>query len=265
MNPGEQLAVLEAVLTPLGSAVVAYSGGLDSTVLALVAHRVLGARVVAVTSCSASLAPRERAEAALLASELGFPHRELVTDELELPGYVANAPDRCYHCKSSLFRHLAQVAREGYAHVLVGTHLGDLGDYRPGLRAAAEAGVRAPFVEAGLDKEAIRAIARHLGVRIWDKPAAACLASRIPYGTPVTLELLSRVAQAEEVLAALGFVGGRVRHHGELARIEVPPAALAAALAAGPELVTGLKALGYHYVTLDLEGYRVGSLNASLA
>lgn len=258
-------ARLERAIARHPSALVAYSGGLDSALLALMTHQVLGERMLAVTSRSASLAPVECEEAQALAREHGFPHRLILTDELEEPAYRANGPDRCYHCKATLFRHLWQLARaEGYAAVLVGTHTGDLGDYRPGLKAATEAGVQAPFVEAGMDKDAIRELARTMGLRIWDKPAAACLASRIPYGMPVTLEILDQVGRAEEVLRREGFRGARVRHHGDLARLEVQPGELPLAWGCRERLIAGLKATGYRFVTLDLEGYRVGSLNEAL-
>ncbi|HEY9854186.1 MAG TPA: ATP-dependent sacrificial sulfur transferase LarE [Stenomitos sp.] len=259
------LSALEGAIARHASAIVAYSGGIDSALIAVVAHRVLGERMLAVTSTSASLAPTEREAAIAFAAEHGLPHRLIETRELDNPAYAANNADRCYHCKSTLYADLAAIARaEGYATLLNGTNADDLGDYRPGLQAASESGVASPFLEVGMTKAQVRELARHLGLAIWDKPAAACLASRLPYGTPVTLEVLDQVARAELVLAQAGFLGARVRHHGDLARIEVRPDDLEAAFAYRARLTADLKALGYCYVTLDLEGYRVGSLNASL-
>ncbi len=259
------LSQLEAAIARHGSALVAYSGGIDSALVAVVAHRVLGDRMLAVTSRSASLAPTEREAALEFARAQGFPHRFIETRELDNPAYAANHADRCYHCKSTLYQDLAAIAlEEGYAALLNGTNADDLGDYRPGLQAATERSVHSPFLEVGMTKAQVREVAKHLGLPIWDKPAAACLASRLPYGTPVTLEVLDQVGRAELVLAQAGFLGARVRHHGDLARIEVRPEDMEAAFAHRASLTSALKALGYHFVTLDLEGYRMGSLNAVL-
>lgn len=265
MKPEALLSALEHAVARHESAVVAYSGGIDSALIAIVSQRVLKDRMVAVTSTSATLAPIERDFAIAFAAEHGFPHRLIETREIDNPAYAANNADRCYHCKSTLYGDLERLARaEGYAVILNGTNRDDLGDYRPGLQAATEFGVASPFVEVGMTKAEVREVARHLGLAIWDKPAAACLASRLPYGTAVTLEVLDMVARAELVLATAGFLGARVRHHGDLARIEVRPDDLEAAFGHRAELAAALKEVGYHYVTLDLEGYRVGSLNAAL-
>jgi len=261
-----QIEALEAAIARHPSALVAYSGGVDSALVAVVAHRVLGDRMLAVTSTSASLAPVEKERAIAFAERHGLPHRLITTRELANPAYAANNADRCYYCKSTLYRDLTDFARsEGYAAILNGTNSDDLGDYRPGLTAAQEHEVASPFLDAGLGKEDVRAIARHLGLEVWDKPAAACLSSRIPYGTPVTLEVLDQVGRAELVLAQAGFSGARLRHHGEVARVEVRPEDLERAVRDRASLVAGLKTLGYHYVTLDLEGYRTGSLNEALS
>lgn len=265
MEVAALLTALEAAIARHPSALVAYSGGVDSALVAVVAHRLLGERMLAVTSIAASVAPSERAAAIALAEHVGFAHRLIATRELDNPAYAANGADRCYHCKSTLYGELAALARaEGFAVILNGTNRDDLGDYRPGLQAATEHSVASPFLEVGMTKDQVRAVARHLGLSVWDKPAAACLASRLPYGTAVTLEVLDQVARAELVLAQSGFLGARVRHHGDLARIEVRPDDLEAAFAHRRALADGLKAVGYKFVTLDLEGYRLGSLNASL-
>lgn len=265
MSPDTLLSRLEEAIARHASVLVAYSGGIDSALIAVVAHRVLGERMLAVTSASASLAPAERDQAVAFAREQGFRHRQIETREIDNPAYAANNPDRCYHCKSTLYQDLEAIARaEGFAVILNGTNADDLGDYRPGLKAAGEFAVRSPFVEAGMTKAEVRELAKYLGLPIWDKPASACLASRLPYGTVVTLEALDQVGRAERVLAEAGFLGARVRHHGDLARIEVRPEDLEAAFHHRGELNRQLKQLGYTFVTLDLEGYRVGSLNEAL-
>lgn len=256
---------LESVIRAQSSALIAYSGGIDSALLAVVAHRVLGIKMLAVLSTSASLAPIERESALRFAAEQGFPCRPIMTGELENASYVENSPDRCYHCKSELFTALNAIARaEGFDVVYAGTNTDDLGDYRPGLQAARELGVRSPYVEAGMGKAEIRAVAQSLGLPNWDKPAAACLASRLPYGTQVTIEVLDQVGRAELILLKCGLSGARLRHHGDIARIEIHPEQFATALTHRQYLTSELKGLGYHFVTLDLEGYRVGSLNEVL-
>ena len=260
-----QLASLEAVIRRWPSAVVAYSGGVDSALVAVVAHRTLGDKMLAVTAHSPSIPPREREQAAAFAAEAGFPHRAVATAEMANPSYVANPANRCYFCKDELFTRLAGVVEAGgFAVVFDGFNADDQRDYRPGQQAAREHETASPLAEAGLGKAAVRAIAKHLGLRVWDKPAAPCLSSRIPYGTPVTPEALARIDAGEQVLHGLGFTAARVRHHGDLARIEVPAAELEWAFKQREALVEGLRAAGYLYVCLDLEGYRMGSLNAVL-
>ena len=266
MSAAAKLARLRDDLSGLDGAIVAYSGGADSAFLADLAHETLGARALAVTAVSPSLAPDERASARRLAVERGWRHREVETNELERTGYVRNGADRCYHCKTELFEVLAGLASAESTTVLVGTNLDDASDHRPGQVAAAERGVRAPLLEAGLTKEEIRALSRERGLATWDKPASACLASRIAYGIEVTPERLERVATAEAFLRALGFGQLRVRVHGDLARVEVPLEDIPR-LAAGDlrdRVTAPLRALGFRFVTLDLEGFRSGSMNAML-
>jgi pyridinium-3,5-biscarboxylic acid mononucleotide sulfurtransferase len=262
---GGTLEDLRVVVGELDGAVVAFSGGADSALVAAVAAERLGERALAVTAVSPSLPPGELDEARRFAARLGIRHRAVRTHETEDERYLANGSDRCYHCKSELYDVLGRVAsEEGHGTVLSGANLDDLGDYRPGLAAAAERGVRHPLVEAGLGKDDVRRISRDLGLPTWDKPASACLSSRIPFGVRITVDQLSRVGRAERALKALGFGQVRVRVHGDVARIEVeardlPRLVQDAALCA--EAVETLKALGYRYVALDLEGFRSGSMN----
>lgn len=257
---------LRAHLARLGRVVVAFSGGADSAFLAKVATEVLGPTgAVAVTAVSPSLAPEERADCAALAAEWGLTWREVATDELADASYAANGGDRCYHCKANLMEAVAPLATELDATVVLGVNLDDLGDHRPGQKAAGERGALFPLVDAGFTKADVREASRRLGLRTWDKPAAACLASRVPYGTPVTLSVLSSVATAESGLRALGFAQLRVRHHADTARIEVPAADLDRVVSLRREVVAAVRAAGYHYVTLDLEGFRSGNLNRALA
>lgn len=260
-------AALFANLRGLGSVLVAYSGGADSAYLAWAAHEVLGDRAVAITADSASIPESHKRDAEAFAAAHGIRHEYISTNEFENPDYVKNAPDRCFHCKDELFTQLAaESARRGIAHVIYGVNSDDLGDYRPGQRAAQLHSVRAPLVEAGLSKAEIRELSRAAGLATWDRPASACLSSRIPYGTPVTIQNVKTVERGEEEIKALGFRQFRVRFHGDLVRIEIAPEELARALdpAMARVFTEIFKPLGFHYVTLDLEGYRQGSLNAVL-
>jgi len=247
-----------------GSALVAFSGGVDSTLLAKAAADALGNRAVAVTAVSASLAPRELDEARALAQSFGITHRLETSAETSLPQYLANDSDRCYHCKTELYTICERISEEMDLAVIVnGLNTDDLSDHRPGNRAAEEAGVRSPFVELGFDKEAIREHSRRLGLPTADKPELACLASRFPTGTPITIAGLEHVAAAEHVVAELGFSQYRVRFHGDLARIEVPASEIErlADASVREQLVDGVKAAGFRFVTVDLAGYARGSSN----
>jgi pyridinium-3,5-biscarboxylic acid mononucleotide sulfurtransferase len=258
----DKLEFLRVELVALSPVVVAFSGGADSSFLAAFAHRTLGtANVHAVTAVSPSLAEREHDDCKALADEWGLRWTAVATDELARAAYRANDVDRCYHCKAELMDVLTPIAESEEATVVLGVNVDDLGDHRPGQQAAAAAGAAFPLVTAGLAKAEIRSASRRLGLRTWDKPAAACLASRVPYGTEVTVAVLSRVERAEAALHALGFRQVRVRHYGDAARIEVEQAELAKLVELRADVVAGVRAAGYRYVTVDLEGFRSGNLN----
>ena len=267
--PEKKIAHLESILSDLGNAVVAFSGGVDSSFLAAAAVRALGDSALAVTAVSASYPDGEVDRAKVIASEIGIPLEIVYTEELDNPEYVQNNPDRCYHCKSALADKLEEVIRNfggRYDNLLYGAIADDIGDYRPGMAAAKSRGILAPLIDAGFTKVDVRQVSRAWGLSTWDDPAAACLSSRIPYGTPVTVEALRMIDRAEAYLKSVGFQQVRVRHHEDIARIEVDPAEIPRFFVDDlyARVSAELKSVGYQYVTLDLQGYRTGSLNESL-
>ena len=259
---------LQRTLSGLDRAVVAYSGGVDSTFLAKMAYDALGGQAMAVTAVSPSLARAERDDATRFAAQIGIRHEFIETRELDNPAYRANDSSRCFHCKAELFDRLREfVAERGIQHMLYGPVIDDLGDFRPGMAASRERGARAPLVEAGLRKAEVRELSKRLGLSSWDKPAVACLSSRVAYGSQVTVEKLRQIEDAEALLRAEGFRELRVRHHGPIARIEVPESELARFTqdsARRQRIIQGLKTLGFTYVTLDLQGFRSGAMNEAL-
>ena len=255
------LTTLERELQRLGDVVVAFSGGADSAFLAAVAHRVLGPHAHAVTAVSPSLAGDEEADCRALATEWGLRWTAVRTHEMERAAYRINDIDRCFHCKAELMDVLAPIAATDGATVVLGVNLDDLGEHRPGQRAAIQQGAQFPLVAAGFTKAMVREASRRLGLRTSDKPAAACLASRVPYGTEVSIGLLSQVDRAEAALRRLGLIELRVRHYDDTARLEVPVAAFQIVMSSRVQIVAAIKSCGYRYVTLDLEGFRSGNLN----
>jgi len=262
-----QYQSLKEILGQMDRVLVAYSGGVDSTFLLKVALDTLGSeRVLAVTALSSTYPEEQAREAREVAAMIGARHKEIISEELEIKHFADNPPNRCYYCKSELFARLVDLARqEGLPFVADGTNAGDAADYRPGRQAAMEKGIRSPLQEAGLTKKEIRELSRELNLPTWNKPAMACLASRIPYGERITGEKLKQVDRAETCLKELGVEPVRVRNHGGIARIETDPGLFSLLVAKGPQIGSALKRMGFDYVTLDLEGYRSGSLNEVLA
>ncbi|MCU0524609.1 MAG: ATP-dependent sacrificial sulfur transferase LarE [Elainella sp. Prado103] len=267
MKLTDKLAQLQALFAEMERALIAYSGGIDSTLVAKIAYDVLGDRALAITADSASLLPEDLEDAQIQAAEIGITHEIVKTHELDNPHYAANPVNRCYFCKSELHDTLKPIALErGYPYVVDGVNADDLLDYRPGIQAAKERGARSPLAEVGVTKLEVRELAKQLGLPWWDKPAQPCLSSRFPYGEAITVAKLQRVGRAERYLRQLGYRNLRVRSDGETARIELPPEQIKAFVQTSnlPALVAAFQDYGFTYVTLDLEGYRSGKLNQAL-
>jgi uncharacterized protein len=267
LNVEEKLEKLKKTLREMGTVLIAYSGGVDSSFLAVTAHEVLGQHSLAVFASSPVAPPMEKEAAGSLAHQFGLRFRIIESNEMADPDFVANPPERCYYCKRELFSELKPIAlAEGLKWVADGTNADDLSDYRPGRKASAEAGIRSPLLEVGLTKAEIRQLSRAQGLPTWDRPASPCLASRIPYGIPVTAETLNKITRGENYLHSLGLRQVRLRHHGDIARIELdqPDMAIIIKTDIRHGIVEHFKTLGYKYVTLDLTGYRTGSLNEVL-